>query len=99
MRFPLTTSPLLVTKPFRQQHQPLLEQQPDDADDEDGDDDVRDVEVVPLVPYPEADADAAGEHFGGDDDEPGHADREPYAGQYMGQHRGKQDLGEDLELR
>ena len=37
------------------------------ADHEDRDDDVPDVKVVPLVPYPEADAYAAGQHLGGND--------------------------------
>jgi hypothetical protein len=35
---------------------------------------VLDVEIVPFVPDPEADADAAREHFGGDDHEPCDAD-------------------------
>src|SRR5438105_10253739 len=64
----------------RELDQGVLEHQADDADHEDRDDDVHDVEVVPLVPHPEADADAAGEHFRGDDHEPGGADCEPHAG-------------------
>ncbi len=36
-------------------------------------------ERVPRVPDEEADADAAGQHFGGDDGEPGQADADPQA--------------------
>src|SRR5688572_15622702 len=87
-----------IAEPPRQQHQPLLEQQADDADGEDGDDDVLDLQVVPFVPHPEADADAAGEHLGGDDHQPGDADRQAHAGDHVGQHRGEENLREDLPL-
>ena len=83
-------------QPFRQKQQDLFEDQADDADHEDGDDDVLDLEVVPLVPHPEADADAAGEHFRGDDDQPGGADRQADAGEHVRQHAGEEDLGDDL---
>src|SRR5712692_5210681 len=69
-----------IGEPPRQQHQPLLEQKADHADGANGDDDVLDLEVVPFVPDPETDADAAGEHLGGDDHQPRHADREAHAG-------------------
>src|SRR5688572_428424 len=78
--------------------QRLLEQEADHPDHEDRDDDVVDLEVVPLVPHPEADADTAGEHLGGDDYEPRHADRQPHAGEHVGQHGGEQDAREDLPL-
>src|SRR5258708_17618304 len=64
---------LVVGEALGEQHQRLLEQQADDADGEDRDDDVLDLQVVPFVPHPEADADAAGEHLGGDDQQPPHA--------------------------
>src|SRR6185369_3822816 len=75
-----------------------FEDQAHHADREDRDDDVLDVQVVPLVPDPEADADTAGEHFGGDDHQPGGADGKPHAGQRIGQHGGEEDLGDDLPL-
>src|SRR5258706_2672304 len=81
-----------------EQHQRLLEHQADDADGEDGDDDVLDLEVVPFVPHPEADADPAGEHLGGDDHQPGDTDRQAHAGDHVRQHRREQDLGEHLPL-
>src|SRR5688572_2120668 len=80
------------------QHQPLLQQQADDADGEDRDHDVLDLEVVPLVPHPEADAYAPGQHLGGDDHQPGDADGEAHAGDHVGQHGWEQDLGEHLPL-
>jgi hypothetical protein len=45
----------LPAKATGDQHQPLLQQQPDHANDDDGDENVFDVEVVPLVPDPETD--------------------------------------------
>ena len=42
-----------------------------------------------LVPHPEADADAAGQHLGGDDHQPGRADGQTDAGQHVGQHEGR----------
>src|SRR5574341_421065 len=85
-----------IVEPPGGEHQRLLQQQADDADGEDRDHDVLDLQVVPLVPHPEADADPAGEHLGGDDYEPRDADREAHAGDHVGQHRGEQDLGEHL---
>src|SRR5574343_1148490 len=82
-----------------QQDQRLLEDQADDADDEDGDDDVLDLQVVPLVPDPEADADAAGQHFCGDDDQPGGTDGQADTGEHVGQHGREEDLGDDLPFR
>src|SRR5574341_502870 len=64
-----------IVEPPGGEHQRLLQQQADDADGEDRDHDVLDLQVVPLVPHPEADADPAGEHLGGDDYEPRDADR------------------------
>src|SRR5258708_14916403 len=90
---------LCIGEPLREQHQRVLEQQADDAEGEDGDDDVLDVEVVPLVRHPEADAHAAGQHLGGDDHEPGDADREAHAGDHVRQHRREQDFGEDFPFR
>src|SRR5258706_4292860 len=87
-----------IAEPPRQQHQSLLEQEAHHTDGEDGDDDVLDLEVVPFVPDPETDADAAGEHLGGDDDQPRHADREAHAGDHVRQHRREEDLGEHLPL-
>src|SRR5258706_2342806 len=78
--------------------QRLLEHETHEADHDDRDDDVVDLQVVPFVPHPEADADTAGEHFGGHDHEPRHADGKAHAGQHVGQHRGKEDPGEDLPL-
>ena len=81
-----------VVEALRDEDERLLEQEADDADHEDRDDDVVDLQVVPLVPHPEADAHAAGEHLGGDDHEPRDADREAHAGQHVRQHRGEEDL-------
>ena len=49
-----------------------------------------------LFHRPRPDADAAGEHFGGDDDQPGGADRQADAGQHVGQHGREEDLGDNL---
>nr|GEU28124.1 hypothetical protein [Tanacetum cinerariifolium] len=82
-----------------QRHQRLFQQQANEADGHDGDDDVRDVEVIPLVPHPEADAHAAGQHFGRHDHQPRGADRQPHARQHIRQRGRQQDLGQDLPLR
>src|SRR5580692_9586572 len=63
----------------REARKDLVEQHADDADQENGDDDVGDREVVPLVPDEVADAGAADQHLGGDDHQPGDADRNPHA--------------------
>src|SRR6266850_6206032 len=86
--------PSLVAEAARQHDHGLLEREADDADRENRDDDVLDVEVVPFVPHPKPDADAAGEHLGGDDHEPRDADRQAHAGDHVRQHRGEQDLPE-----
>src|SRR5688572_7235857 len=88
-----------VADTLRHEDQRLLEHESHHADHEDGDQDVVDLEVVPLVPDPEADADAAGEHLGRDDHQPRHADRQAHAGEHVRQHRGKEDAGEDLPFR
>src|SRR5712692_2533516 len=89
----------LVAEAAGNEDHQLLEREADDADREDGDDDVLDVEVVPFVPHPEADADAAGEHLRGDDHQPRHADRQAHAGDHVRQHRRKKDLPEHRPLR
>src|SRR5712691_767696 len=71
----------------------LVEHHADDADHENRGDHVGDGEVIPLVPDEVADPGAADEHFGGDDDEPGNADRNAHAGQNRGRRR-RQDNGE-----
>mmetsp|Transcript_11774 Transcript_11774/g.27604 ORF Transcript_11774/g.27604 Transcript_11774/m.27604 type:complete len:483 (+) Transcript_11774:738-2186(+) len=91
-------SVLVEAEAFGEAQQRPLEQQPDNADDEDRNDDVGHVEVVPLVPDPEADAHAAGQHLGRDDHQPGRAHAQAHAGQHIGQHRGQQDAGDDLPL-
>src|SRR3982750_2301757 len=87
---------VVIGEPLRDADEQLFEQQADDADDEDRDDDVGDVEVVPLVPDPEADADAAGQHLGRDDHQPGGADGQAHAGQHVGQHGREENFGDDL---
>src|SRR3981189_1809808 len=62
----------------REARQDLVEQHADDADQQDRDDDIGDREIIPLVPDEVADAGAADQHLGGDDDEPGDADRDPH---------------------
>src|SRR5712692_1056098 len=89
----------LVAEAAGEEDHQLFEREADDADREDGDDDVLDVEVVPFVPHPEADADAAGEHLRGDDHQPRHADRQAHAGDHVGEHRRKKDLPEHYPLR
>src|SRR5258708_2707873 len=89
--FIMTVSDSAIFEAWCQQHQRVLEQQTDDTDGENCDDDVFDVEVVPLAPHPEADTDPAGQHLGGDYDQPRNADRQADAGQHERQHRGKQD--------
>src|SRR5690606_938860 len=84
----------VVAEAARQRDQRLFQDEADDADHEDGDDDVLHVEVVPLVPHPEADADAAGEHLRGDDDEPRHTDGQTHAGDHMRQRGGEENLAE-----
>src|SRR5688572_15092316 len=71
MPTPSTLRNLSIVEAPGREHQRLLKQQADHADGEDGDHDVLDFQVVPLVPDPEADADAAGEHLGGHDHQPG----------------------------
>src|ERR1700704_65731 len=86
--------PSLVAEAARQHDHGLLEREADDADREDRDDDVLDVEVVPFIPDPEADADAAREHLRRDDHQPRDADRQAHAGDHVRENRGKKDLPE-----
>ena len=51
-----------------------IEDEADHADVDERHDDVGEARGVPRVPDEEADADAAGQHLGGDDREPGEAD-------------------------
>src|SRR5713101_2244165 len=95
---PVMSSSFVAEAAGGEDHQ-LLEREADDADREDGDDDVPHVEVVPFVPYPEPDADPAGEHLRGDDHQPRHADRQAHAGDHVGEHRRKKDLPEHRPLR
>src|SRR3984893_17674705 len=66
----------------RKARENLVEQHADDADQENRHDDIGDREVIPLVPDKVADAGAADQHLGGDDHEPGNADRDPHAREY-----------------
>src|SRR5262249_61388020 len=84
---------------LRKRHQPrrpreqLVEDHADDADHQDGSDHVGDRQVVPFVPHEIADASAADEHLGGDDHQPGDADRDAHAGE-DGRRRRRQDDAE-----
>src|SRR6266568_1716653 len=89
----------LVAEAAGEEDHQLFEREADDADREDGDDDVLHVEVVPFVPYPEADADAAGEHLRGDDHQPRHADRQAHARDHVRKHGREKDLPEHRPLR
>ena len=55
---------LFVAEALGDLDQQRLEQETHHADDADRDQDVADIEVVPFVPDPEADADAASQHLG-----------------------------------
>src|SRR5471030_1895132 len=76
----------------------LVERHSDQADDEDGDDHVGDRQIVPFIPDEVADARAADEHLGRDDDEPGDADRDAHAGDDRRRGVG-QDHGEGAPYR
>ena len=78
---------------LRKPRQDLIEQHADHADHQNGDDDVGDREVIPLVPDEVADAGAADQHFGGDDHQPGDADRDAHSRQNRRRRR-RQDHGE-----
>src|SRR5260221_14032941 len=78
----------------RQAREDQVEQHADHADQQDGVDDVDDRQVVPLVPHEVADAGAADEHLGRDDDQPGDTDGDAHAGQ-DGRRRRRQDAEED----
>ena len=56
-----------------------VEHEADQADVDERQDDVADARGVPRVPDEEADADAADQHFGRDDGEPGQADADAQA--------------------
>ena len=75
----------------RDAREDLVEQHADHADQQNGDDDVGDRQVVPLVPDEVADAGAADEHLGGDDHQPGDADRDAHAGQDRRRRRRQDD--------
>ena len=75
-----------------------VERHADHADDQDREDHVREREVVPLVPDEVADAGAADEHLGGDDDQPGDSHRDPHAGE-DGRRGRRQDHLERLAQR
>src|SRR5438445_12068677 len=68
-----------------------------DADIGECDDDVGQPRRVPRVPDEETDADAAGQHFGGDDGEPGQADADAQTGEDVGRGGRYHDLDEELE--
>ncbi len=61
-----------------------VEDEPDDPDIGQRHDDVGEARAVPRIPDEKADANAAGEHFSGDDGEPGEADTDPEAGENVG---------------
>src|SRR5712691_5976866 len=93
-RYRSVISSSLVAEAAGEQDHALLEREADDADREYRDDDVLDVQVVPFVPHPEADADAAGEHLRRDDHQPRDADRQAHAGDHVREHRREQNLPE-----
>src|SRR5882762_1783874 len=93
-RYRSLMSSSLVAEAAGEQDHALLEREADQADREYRDDDVLDVEVVPFVPHPEADADAAGEHLRRDDHQPGDADRQAHARDHVREHHREQDLPE-----
>src|SRR5205809_2743786 len=59
---------------FTDSRDQAIEHEADDADIEQRQDDLADMRGIPRVPDEEADADAADQHLGGDDGEPGQAD-------------------------
>ena len=61
------------------QRDDAVEHEADDADVDERDDDVGQARRVPRIPDEEADADAAGQHLGRDDGEPGQADADAQA--------------------
>src|SRR5882762_8853533 len=93
-RYRSLMSSSLVAEAAGEQDHALLEREADDADREYRDDDVLDVQIVPFVPHPEADADAAGEHLRRDDHQPRDADRQAHAGDHVREHRREQNLPE-----
>ena len=61
-----------------------VEHEADEADVDKRDDDVGEARRIPGVPDEEADADAAGQHLGGDDREPREADADAQAREDVG---------------
>src|SRR5262245_27794378 len=74
-----------------------IEQEADDADIEQRQNDLADVRGIPRIPDEEADADAADQHFGGDDGEPRKTNADAQAGEDVGRRRGDHDLAEKLQ--
>src|SRR5919198_3022403 len=92
---------------LRKRHQPrrarenLVEHHADDADHQDCGDHVGDGEVVPFVPDEVADAGAADEHLGRDDDQPRDADGNSHPGENRRRGRWQDDgegAAEDTDL-
>src|SRR3954463_7078867 len=75
-----------------------IEHEADYADIDEGQDDLDDMRGVPRVPDEEADADAADQHLGRDDGEPGQADADAQPGEDIGGRRRDHDLPEELEM-
>src|ERR1051325_6316617 len=83
---------------FDEAHQ-AIEREADDADGENTKDNVLVDERVVFLPEKAADAGRAGEHFCGDDDEPGDAEAQAKTGEHVRQRRGDEDLEECLSAR
>src|SRR6266849_11042381 len=75
-----------------------VEHEADQADIDQRQDDLADMRGVPGIPDEEADADAADQHFGGYDREPGQPDADAQPGEDVGRRRRHHDLEEELEL-
>src|SRR5258708_6759564 len=81
--------------PFEDAHQPV-EGEADEADDDDRENDVLVDEGVVFLPEETAGAGPAGEHLGGDDGQPGDAERQPETREHVGQGCRDQDSRESL---
>src|SRR5437763_728728 len=83
---------------FDEAHQ-AIEREADDADGKDAENDVFVDERVVFLPEETADAGRAGEHFGGDDDEPGDAQAQAEAGEHVWERGGDEDFEEGFGAR
>src|SRR6266540_4021262 len=75
-----------------------VEHEADQPDIDQRQDDLADMRGVPGIPDEEADTDAADQHLGRHDREPGEADADAQPGEDVGRRRRHHDLPEEFEM-